>query len=310
MREDLAARGIQRRVLGPREQLSEVHAAVLPVADDRLQSAADARTGGVVLVDHGIQRSPHRQVQVNGKADHRYGHDRRVELPIQDRPWANDQDEDHNCRCSEEGHQVVADAQGEDESHQHEQIVAPYGSCSRVWAPHGYASLSYSRLPTEQKPGQQRDRKERDRIDLLVDVRLTPDRESRRADEDGHQGAGDPETAVFTEVTEDVMHDEEPQSMRRSAHKGAQEVESHRDGETQRGEEDLPRTRQDHEQRITRCVRDPQDVGGGDVLAGVPERRGGRQGHDVQEGTPHHPLSVPRDRVGDRGPERGPEFRR
>ena len=206
------------RVLGSRQGLSESHTTCLPIGDDRGQSAGESGAGGVGLVDYGIQRGSHRQIQLDRQAGHGYRQDRRVEPPLQNRPWAHDQNEDGDGGCCENGHQVVAYTQGENERHEDQQIVIP--------------ALPYSRLPAERQPGQQRDREQQDGIHLLVDVRLTPHGEGRRTEEHGHQGAGDAEAVVPIEVSEDVMHDKEPQSVGCPAHESAEEVDAHRDRET------------------------------------------------------------------------------
>ena len=53
-----------------------------------------------------------------------------------------------------------------------------------------------------------------------------------------------------------------------------------------RGQQKLPGPCHQHEERVSRRMRNPEDVRGRDVLAGVPERRRGRERHCVQGENP------------------------
>ena len=67
---------------------------------------------------------------------------------------------------------------------------------------------------------------------------------------------------------------------------GREEVDADRDRQAQRSEKNTPGTSQEHEERIPGWMGNSKDVPRGDVLTGIPERRGGGQRQRVEES--HH----------------------
>ena len=67
-------------------------------------------------------------------------------------------------------------------------------------------------------------------------------------------------------MTEDVVHDEEPEPVRRCAHEGAEEIDPYRDGQSERSEEHRPGACEDDEERIPGLMGNPHDVRRRDVL--------------------------------------------
>ena len=145
-----------------------------------------------------------------------------------------------------------------------------------------------------------------DRVDLFVHVGLVPDRERGRADEDRRARAHQPEALVAGEEAQNVMDDEEPEPVGGRADRRRKEVDAHRRGDPQGSEQDVPSAGEHDEQGIPRRMRDAQNVRGGDVLAGVPECRGGGHGRRVEdEHRSRHPSRPAVGRGGVRGLESG-----
>ena len=97
------------------------------------------------------------------------------------------------------------------------------------------------------------------------------------------QAPHQPEAPVRREEAQDVMDDEEPESVGRRADRRRKEVDADRGRDPQRSQQDVPGAGEHDEERVPRGVRDPEHVPGGDVLARVPERRGGSHGRRVEE---------------------------
>ena len=167
---------------------------------------------------------------------------------------------------------MVPHRQRQDEGHEHQQVVVP--------------ALPQVLSPVEREPGQQSDGEERDRVDLLVDVGLIPDGEGRGAHEDRGHGADQPEATFAGEEPEDVVYGQEPEAVGQAPHEGGEEIDAGGHRQTEGSQEDVPGPRQYDEERTPRWMGNPQDMPGSDVLARVPEGRGGSQGERVKEAHP------------------------
>ncbi len=229
---------------------------------------AEPMSGHVGAASLMTQARPDGQEEVDGETHHGRHRAPSVELPVQKRPGMDPEDEETDGRGRQEGHEMVADAEGEDERHQDQEVVV--------------LALPQVLLPPEGQPGEEGDGEEGDGVDLLVDVRLVPDGEGRGAHQDRRRSPGQAEAPIFREVAEHVVDHEEPEGMRPGAHEGAEEVHPHGDRQSQGRQQQGPRLGQHDEEGVPGGMGDAQDVRRGDVLARVPERGRGRQREGVQ----------------------------
>ncbi len=164
---------------------------------------------------------------------------------------------------------MIAQREGEEEDDQDEQVV--------VFA---FAQVV---APAEDQPGQQGDGHEADRVDLLVDDRLVPHGEGGCRDQGRGSSAQEAEALVVGEEGHHPVDDEEPECGGHAAVRRREEVDLHCGRKRQRREQQFPSAGQQDEDGVPGRVWDANDMGGGDVLARVPERRGRRQRDHVEQ---------------------------
>ncbi len=247
-------------------------------ADDRLPQRG---AGRVRFVDDRVQPRADREVQVHRKPDHREHRAPRVDPPVQEHLRLHQEEQQDDGGRGEKGHQVVGHREGEHEDDEDERVVV-------VPAPPLHTAVRFHVVaPEEDHPAEQRDGEQADGVDLLVDVALVPHRV--RGGRHQHRRARSHPAHHLRrgERRQDPVHHQEPERRRPCAHQRREEVDPHRHGEPRRRQQQLPRPRHQHEERVTGRMRDPEDVRGGDVLARIPEPGRGRERDRVQRENQH-----------------------
>ncbi len=223
--------------------------------------------GGLAFVDGGEEMRPDGLRREHAHPEHHRAGNGRQQLPSQQRVRPPDEHRHRDGGGGEEAHHVVRVAEPQQIGDEHQRPVGAR-SVGVIRPPHG-------------EPRDHREAEQRDRVDLLVDDRLVPHRERRRADEGAEHAADDPLPPLREPAHEHALGDEEPHRRRGRARERRQHVDAH--GHVGRDGEQGEHAPQQHEERIPRRVREPHDVRRREVLARVPHRRGRRQGEEIEQ---------------------------
>lgn len=230
------------------------------------------RTLDIGLIDDRVLRRTNRNEQeLDRKPDRQQREATRHDRRFEQRAPAVRQNEDHERGARQQGHRVVGRADPEDQCDQEQDSVAAR-SVGLVQPEHGEVT-------------HEGDDEQRNGVDLLVQVRLTPDRERSRADPDRRDRGDQHLSAILPEMRHDSDNGQEPEERRGSRQRRAKHIDPEGHRQTRPAQENLPRAPDEDEERISGRVRHPEEVRGGDVLRGIPKPRRRGERKDVE--TPH-----------------------
>ncbi len=221
----------------------------------------------LALVQVGVEVGADRHEEVDARPDRRHERRRDEEAGREERPRIGPQDVCQHGGRDEDPHQVVRRREREQVHDEDEMVVAP--GAGRLIA------------PPQHEPQHERDGQHADGVHLLVRHRLVPDGERRGADDRARRRGEPPRPVGRHDGAQPALPDEEPEPGRDRARRGGEQIDASRVVGAQR--EQSPGMGDDHEQRVSRRMRNPERVRGGDVFGGVPKlgRRGERR--DVED---------------------------
>ena len=259
----------RRRVLVPLKNRGEPGATRVPGGKHGGRDPAGGLAKRVALVDHRALGGPNGQEHVEGQADHDQGERAHPQVAAQKHPRGRHEQHQAQGRHGQKRHGVVGPAQDHQVARHQQEAPAP-----------GFAAPV---APAHRQPGHRGDHQHADRVDLLVDHGLVPHGIRRGAQQRARRRPHQRPPVVAQQPPRDAVGHQEEEPARGGGSERGQQVHPHRDRQPQRRQQNDPHSRQHHEEGVSRRVRDPEDVSGRDVLARVPERRGGSQRDDVQE---------------------------